>query len=35
MSGRKRGEARQVGPQGQELKMGIIQVTIQIVPTVI
>ena len=24
-----------MGPQGQELKMGIIQVTIQIVPTVI
>ena len=33
MSSRKRGEAGQEGPQGRELKMGIIHVTIQIVPT--
>ena len=33
MSGRKRGPAGPEGPQGRELKMGIIHVTIQIVPT--
>ena len=29
----KRGQAGREGPQGRELKMGIIYVTIQIVPT--
>ena len=33
MSSRKRGQAGREGPQGGELKMGIIHVTIQIVPT--
>ena len=33
MSSRKRGQAGREGPQGRELKMGIINVTIQIVPT--
>ena len=33
MSSRKRGQAGREGPQGRELKMGIIHVTIQIVPT--
>ena len=33
MSSRKRGQAGQEGPRGRESKMGIIQVTIQIVPT--
>ena len=32
MSSRKRGEAGREGPQGRELKMGMIYVTIQIVP---
>ena len=32
MSSRKRGQAGREGPQGGELKMGIIHVTIQIVP---
>ena len=32
---RKRGEAGREGPQGRELKMGMIYVTIQIVSTVI
>ena len=33
MSSRKRGQAGREGPQGRELKMGIIHVTIQIVPS--
>ena len=33
MSSRKRGQAGREGPQGGELKMGIIHVIIQIVPT--
>ena len=33
MSSRKRGQAGGEGPQGRELKMGIIHVTIQSVPT--
>ena len=33
MSGRKRGQAGREGPQGRELKMVIIHVTIQIVST--
>ena len=33
MSSRKRGQAGREGPQGRELKMVIIHVTIQIVPT--
>ena len=32
MSNRKRGQAGREGPRGRELKMGIIHVTIQIVP---
>ena len=32
MSSRKRGQAGREGQQGRELKMGIIHVTIQIVP---
>ena len=33
MSSRKRGQAGREGPRGRELKMGIIHVTIQIVPS--
>ena len=33
MSSRKRGQAGREGPRGRESKMGIIHVTIQIVPT--
>ena len=33
MSSRKRGQAGGEGPQGRELKMGMIYITIQIVPT--
>ena len=33
MSSRKRGQAGQEGPRGQESKMGIIHVTILIVPS--
>ena len=33
MSSRKRGQAGREGQQGRELKMGIIHVTIQIVPS--
>ena len=33
MSSRKRGQAGREGPQGRELKMGIIYVTTQIVPS--
>ena len=33
MSSRKRGQAGREGPRGRELKMGIIYVTIQIVPS--
>ena len=33
MSSRKRGQAGREGPQGRELKMVIIYITIQIVPS--